>query len=412
MNQAQVDIIVGSQPDNNEKGRRNYFGTVYRLIDQFGPISRIELSRLSHLAPASITKIVREMREAKLIQENEFQAVGNRGRPAIGLILNTAAWHYLSVCISQGAITLALRDFSHEIIQEQHLPLLQNHNHPLLEDIVAKITPFFSQDQNKTHSVAAIAITLSGIINVRSGIVHRMPFYQVEDMPLGSVLKKLTGLPIYIQHDIHAWTLAESLSGASRGIKNLINVVIDRYVGAGVISNGRLLFSSNHISADIGHIQVESDGKPCYCGNSGCLETIATIDSILNFAQFYETLSSKSLLHNQILNVNAFCNAVQTGDGFSREIIIKTGRRIGRILALMVNIFNPQKILIGSPLNRIADIFYPVIDSCIRQQSLPAYSEKLTIEPTTFSNLGTMSGAAVIKNALYDGSLLIKLLHS
>lgn len=77
----------------------------------------------------------------------------------------------------------------------------------------------------------------------------------------------------------------------------------------------------------------------------------------------------------------------------------------------MVNLFNPQKILIGSPLSKAADILFPVISDSIRQQALPAYSQHISVESTQFSNQGTMAGAALVKDAMYNGSLLIRLLQ-
>ena len=87
------------------------------------------------------------------------------------------------------------------------------------------------------------------------------------------------------------------------------------------------------------------------------------------------------------------------------------GTHVGRILAIMVNLFNPQKILIGSPLSKAADVLFPAIADSIRQQALPAYSKNMVVESTQFSNQGTMAGAALVKDAMYNGSLLIRLLQ-
>lgn len=87
------------------------------------------------------------------------------------------------------------------------------------------------------------------------------------------------------------------------------------------------------------------------------------------------------------------------------------GNNVGRILVSMVNLFNPQKILIGSPLSQAADILFPAISACINQQALPAYSKNIVVESTQFSNQGTMVGAALVKDAMYNGSLLIRLLQ-
>ncbi|MDA3131208.1 MULTISPECIES: sugar metabolism global transcriptional regulator Mlc [Enterobacteriaceae] len=404
-------MVADSQPGHIDQIKQTNAGVVYRLIDQLGPVSRIDLSRLAQLAPASITKIVREMIEAHLVQETEIQEPGSRGRPAVGLMVETEAWHYLSVRINRGEINLALRDLSSKLVVEEQLALPQQDQQPLLERIIAHIDQFFIRHQQKLERLTAIAITLPGIIDTENGVVHRMPFYDVQEMPLGPALENRTGVPVFIQHDISAWTMAESLFGASRGARDVIQVVIDHNVGAGVVTDGRLLHAGSSSLVEIGHTQVDPYGKRCYCGNHGCLETIASIDSVLELAQQRMNQSMGSMLHGQPLNVDTLCEAALKGDLLARDIIVGVGTNVGRILAIMVNLFNPQKILIGSPLNRASDILFPAIADCIRQQALPAYSRNTVVESTQFTNQGTMAGAALVKDAMYTGSLLIRLLQ-
>ncbi|EDQ1230595.1 ROK family transcriptional regulator [Salmonella enterica] len=327
-------MVADSQPGHIDQIKQTNAGAVYRLIDQLGPVSRIDLSRLAQLAPASITKIVREMLEAHLVQELEIKEAGSRGRPAVGLMVETEAWHYLSIRISRGEIFLALRDLSSKLV--------------------------------------------------------------VED---------------YIQHDISAWTMAEALFGASRGARDVIQVVIDHNVGAGVITDGHLLHAGSSSLVEIGHTQVDPYGKRCYCGNHGCLETIASVDSVLELTQLRLNQSMSSMLHGQPLTVDSLCQAAMQGDLLAKDIISGVGAHVGRILAIMVNLFNPQKILIGSPLSKAADILFPAIADSIRQQALPAYSRNTVVESTQFTNQGTMAGAALVKDAMYNGSLLIRLLQ-
>lgn len=401
-------MVADSQPGHIDQIKQTNAGAVYRLIDQLGPVSRIDLSRFAQLAPASITKIVREMLEAHLVQETEIQEPGSRGRPAVGLMVETEAWHYLSLRISRGEIHLALRDLSSKLVVEEQLELPLQHAQPLLTRIIEHIDQFFIRHQHKLERLTAIAITLPGIIDTENGIIHRMPFYDdVKDMPLGEALANHTGVSVYIQHDISAWTMAESLFGASRGARDVIQVVIDHNVGAGVITDGRLLHAGSSSLVEIGHTQVDPYGKRCYCGNHGCLETIASVESVLELAP----KSMSSMLHQQQLSVEWLCQAAQQGDLLARDIITGVGAHVGRILAIMVNLFNPQKILIGSPFNQASDILFPAISDCIRQQALPAYSRHIAVESTQFSNRGTMAGAALVKDALYNGSLLIRLLQ-
>ncbi|WP_312947268.1 sugar metabolism global transcriptional regulator Mlc [Superficieibacter sp.] len=405
-------MVAESQPGHIDQIKQTNAGAVYRLIDQLGPVSRIDLSRLAQLAPASITKIVREMLEAHLVQETEIQDPGSRGRPAVGLMVETEAWHYLSLRINRGTVQIALRDLSSKRVAEEELALPLDDPEPLLTRIITHIDQFFIRHQHKLERLTAIAITLPGIIDTENGIVHRMPFYEdVKDMPLGETLENHTGVPVYIQHDISAWTMAELLFGASRGARDVIQVVIDHNVGAGVITDGRLLHAGSSSLVEIGHTQVDPWGKRCYCGNHGCLETIASIESVLELAQVRMSQSMSSMLHQQPLSVASLCEAAQQGDLLAKDIISGVGTHVGRIIAIMVNLFNPQKILIGSPFNQASDILFPAIADCIRQQALPAYSKQISVESTQFSNQGTMAGAALVKDAMYNGSLLIRLLQ-
>lgn len=404
-------MLAEGQPGHIDQIKQTNAGTVYRLIDRCGPISRIELARRAELAPASITKIVREMLEAHLVQETEFQEAGSRGRPAVGLMLDTQSWHFLSVRIGNGDITLSLRDLSSKVVAEDRCSLSLGEQETLLSCIIAKIDAFFIRHQNKLERLTAIAITLPGIINARSGIVHRMPFYQISDMPLGPELEKRTGLPVYIQRDICGWTLAESLFGAAQDVQNVIQVVIDHQVGAGVITGGRLLHNGSSRMVEIGHIQIDPLGKQCYCGNHGCLETVASSDNLLDLAASRLKNNESASLRVSSLTLEKLCEAALAADPLANELITGVGQSVGRIVAIMVNLFNPQKILIGSPLNRVKGILFPAIIDCIRRQALPVYSQQIEVEPTQFDNSGTMPGAALIKDALYSGNLLVKLLQ-
>ncbi len=137
-------VVAENQPGHIDQIKQTNAGAVYRLIDQLGPVSRIDLSRLAQLAPASITKIVREMLEAHLVQELEIKEAGNRGRPAVGLVVETEAWHYLSLRISRGEIFLALRDLSSKLVVEEAQELALKDDSPLLDRIISHIDQFLS----------------------------------------------------------------------------------------------------------------------------------------------------------------------------------------------------------------------------------------------------------------------------
>lgn len=147
---------------------------------------------------------------------------------------------------------------------------------------------------------------------------------------------------------------------------------------------------------EIGHTQIDPDGRRCYCGNRGCLETVAGMESILEHTRQRLKRQPDSVLNDVPLSVERLCSAALAGDRVAQEIITGVGLNVGRILVMMVNLFNPEKILVGSPLNGAASFLYPVMQRCIQQQSLPDYSRQIQIQATRFSHHGTMPGAALV----------------
>lgn len=343
-------MVADSQPGHIDQIKQTNAGAVYRLIDQLGPVSRIDLSRFAQLAPASITKIVREMLEAHLVQETEIQEPGSRGRPAVGLMVETEAWHYLSIRISRGEIHLALRDLSSALVVEEQLELALQHVQPFASRLLDQVDQFFIRHQKKLERLTAIAVTMPGIIDTEHGIIHRMPFYEdVKDMPLGEILANHTGVSVYIQHDISAWTMAESLFGASRGARDVIQVVIDHNVGAGVITDGRLLHAGSSSLVEIGHTQVDPYGKRCYCGNHGCLETIASVESVLELAQIRMAKSMSSMLHQQPLSVESLCQAALQGIYWRGTLSVASGTTLDGFWRLWLTSLTRRKSLSALP---------------------------------------------------------------
>ncbi|OWO82560.1 transcriptional regulator [Photorhabdus luminescens] len=401
---------MDGQPGHVDQIKQINIGTVYRLIDQYGPISRIELSKKAQLAPASITKIVRELIDAHLVMETEFVDLGFRGRPATGLKLDSESWHFLCVSIHLGSLILGLRDLSSKLIVEDILPLPINKKKSFLDSIIDEIDAFFGRYQSRLERLTAISITINAIVDPSKGLIHSFPYYQVQELPIGEYLHRRTGLPVFVQHEITAWTIAESLYGAAKNCQNIIQMVIDEHVGVGVIIAGQTLHAGNRGVMEIGHIQAEPDGKRCYCGNVGCLETVVGISHILSRVKRQLTVVPDSLLNSEPLTIESFCQAVNNGDTLAIDIIRDIGVKIGHIIAIMVNLFNPEKILMGSPLNTSQQVLYPVINECIQRHALPAYSKQIELVATKFNNSGTLSSVASVKKALYDGSLLINLM--
>lgn len=400
-----------AQPGHIDHIKRNNAGSVYKLIDQYAPISRIELSKRSQLAPASITKITRELIEAHLIKETAIQESSNRGRPAIGLVPANEGWQFLSMRLGRGYMTIALHEQGGDILVEERQNLDVLHQDEVLKKLIEEIHSFFARHVSELDRITAIAVTLPGLVNAETGVVLQMPYYEVHNLELGPAIHDATGLPVFIGNDTRSWALAEKLFGNSRDVANSLLVSIHHGVGAGIVLDNMVLSGRMGNVGELGHIQIKPYGKRCFCGNHGCLETVASLKAVIEQVELRLREGHPSSLHGKVLTIEGICDAAVSGDTLARQIIVELGHHLGQAIAIMVNLFNPDKVLIGGEFNRAKSVLYPAIMECIRTQSLPLYNKGLVIEQSCFYTQATMPGAALVKQAMYDGHLLMKLIE-
>ena len=169
--------MIVTKPGHIDHIKQNNVGVVYELIDRHGPISRIELSKLSQLAPASITKITRELLQAHIITEVEFnQNLSlSRGRPAIGLQISRLAWQFISIRLYQDHVFIALHQIDGLGLIEERYPLECRAQNDLLNELFELIRLFSDKYNDTIEKVCAIAVTVSGLVNQMSGNVIQMP---------------------------------------------------------------------------------------------------------------------------------------------------------------------------------------------------------------------------------------------
>ena len=397
------------QPGHIDVIRQVNAGTVYRLIDGYGPVSRIALSRLSRLAPASITKIIRDLLEAQLVRECVLNEPGLRGRPATGLVLASESWHFLVLRVSGRSLHITLRDLSGREVAASRQDLPEDPATAIPDYFSETIGAFFSRHNALTERMTAITIILPGVIDAARGTVHRIPYYHARDIPLAQILSQRTGLTIYLQQDVKASLLAEHFFGAAKGSDDIIYLVAGRQIEVAVISSGTLLHKNSPAQAEMGHIIMDPGGQLCDYGHHGCLNTLAGSELLTERWRQQNTEPGNSL--HPGTEMAALCHAAISGHQPSQAMIRESGKQIGRGLAMLVNLFNPEYILIDSVLNNAAEFFYPILRSTIEKESVVRRSTPLMIKPATVTGADTRPGTALIKEALYSGELLHRLLQ-
>ncbi|GGA93576.1 ROK family protein [Agarivorans gilvus] len=393
---------------NVDKVKQVNTAAVYGMIDQQGPISRVKIAEQSQLAPASVTKITRQLLATGLIKEVAQQA-STGGRRAISLMTEQANYYFVSVRLGRGEMDISLFDLSG--ISHAHCckTMTETEQQALVDDLLTQIDQFIQQQVDSSAKLIAVALTLSGLVNPGEGIVVYTPHYQLRDCPLAKYIEQRFGLPAYIGNDTRAKALAEHYFGATKDCLDSILITVHNGTSAGIIVNGRVFMSQHRDVGEIGHIQVDPLGEKCQCGNVGCLETIVSNNAIVKRIEKLIAQGRPCLLSTPF-NINDVCQAANQGDTLCKQVLVQVATVLGNSIAICINLFHPQKIVLGGEIMASEAILLPTIQQCVEHQALSSFSENLPITVAHFQNSPTIGGLALVKRALLDGSLLLRLI--
>ena len=274
----------GGQIGNVDLVKQLNSAAVYRLIDQQGPISRIQVADVSQLAPASVTKITRQLLERGLIKEVAQQA-STGGRRAISLTTEVEPFHSIAVRLGRDYIQLSLHDLGGRELAFVQEDLNYSDQSDLMEGLLTTLKSFVAEQQYQIDQLIAIGITLPGLVNPTTGVVEYMPNTDIDNLALSDIIRDTFHVACFVGNDVRGMALAEHYFGASQDSQDSILVSVHRGTGAGIIVNGQVFLGHNRNVGEIGHIQIDPLGEQCQCGNFGCLETVAANPAIVERVQ-------------------------------------------------------------------------------------------------------------------------------
>ena len=267
---------------------------------------------------------------------------------------------------------------------------------PFFEELSATIREALSA---ATVRIEALSVSIGGPLNVLEGIVQSPPNLPGwNNIPLKRLLKRQFSLPVYVEHDGNAGALAEFYFGAGKGCRNLVFLTMGTGFGAGLILDGRLYRGANDTAGEIGHIRIAEEGPLCY-GKSGSLEGFGSGTGMAKLAcTMFPALWGES---SGVLDVYA---SFKSGSKEARQVFEHAGLYLGRAFAMIADLLNPERIILGGLGMRIGDAFLPKAEEVFKKEALPQTYEICSIVP---AQLGEQIGdVAALCAALDQGALL------
>jgi len=354
--------------------------TLLNLIRLYGPVSRTKLADYISISIPAISNHVTELLEAGIIKEVGSKQ-SNGGRKAVLLDMNKEYGYTICIDFGQDIFRIAAININNEILEKRILPSkeLGDKNTGLIK--IQSMIEEINQKISIHATLLGIGIGISGIINYQNNKLVIMPnLKEWENVDLVATFHDLFKVPVFIDDSARMMALWESVLPGNGRYQDLVFVSVGAGIGTGIIVSGKLLRGVNGGAGELGHIIVEEGGLPCGCGNRGCLEQYASVTSMVNRAKnaIKDGVMSSILTYanNDINQIDSFCleKALKDQDKLAYTIIIEAGNYLGIGLSKIVNLLNPEYIILGGGGMNISSIIF---DELIRSANLRAMSTSM-----------------------------------
>ncbi len=375
---------------------------IVHTLRYHGPLGRSELARHLGVPRSQLTRCLAELSKSGLIHEPGL-APSTGGRKARLLEINSRAGYIVAADLGATSLDVAITDL-HVTVLGREARALDVAEGPtiVLETVTETARRLMRKLGIAPQQVLGVGMGVPGPVDYNQGRTVSPPIMPGwNQFPIKAHLSETFGCPSYVDNDVNIMALGEQFAGLGRGVDNFIYVKIGTGIGAGIVVDGRLYRGSDGCAGDIGHIAVDGADVLCRCGNAGCLEALAGGPGIARRARALAE-AGRAPLVAEFLKDRADLTSVDVGqlaakgDPGAMEVIRDTGRLVGKVLASIVNMFNPSLIVIGGGVAQIGDLLLASIREGVYRRSLPLATRNLRIERSTVDPLTGVLGAAVL----------------
>ena len=359
-----------------------------------------DLAKELDLSVPTVTKFISEMCEEGYINDyGKLETSGGRHPSIYGL--NPESGYFIGVDIKKFAINIGLINFKGDMLElNMNTPYKFENTQEALERLCDLIKNFIKETEVNKDKIMNICINISGRVNPESGYSFSM--FNFSEQPLAEVLAKKIGFPVCIDNDTRAMTYGEYMKGNVTGEKNIIFVNISWGLGIGIIIDGKIYTGKSGFSGEFGHVNVFDNEIICHCGKKGCLETEASGSAFhrifLERIKNGETsiLSNRLKEKNKPLTLDELIEAACKEDPLCIEIVEEIGQKLGKQIAGLINIFNPEMVIIGGTLSLTGDYITQPIKTAVRKYSLNLVNKDSVIVTSKLKDKAGIIGACML----------------
>jgi len=369
---------------------------VLDMIRRGGRISRTDLARRSQLTKPTVSAIVEDLIAGGVVQEVGYgKAVASGGRRARLLQFNDASAAYLGLRVGVKVTAVAIADARGQIRATRELPTIYGDARGMLARALDVVNETFEAAEIPRDRLQAVGVTVPGLVDAGSGVCVVGPNVGWQQVPVRDIVGQALNVPVVVQNATNAGAIAEGQIGAAQGYRSYVWVHVGSELGAGIVLDGRPFYGRSGFSGEIGHCQVADSGIQCACGAVGCLDTLASGRALERRAREAIEQGQKTTLAElgRPLEVADLVNAAAAGDELSVSLFESAGTYLGKALAYLQNILNPEIVVLGGRVVEAGDLLLSPARRAAQQHASRA--ERVPIVPSVLKERSGIVGAVL-----------------
>lgn len=385
--------------------REQNLSAVLKLIYGQAPISRAQLATKTGLNKSTVSSLVEDLLDRKLIHESGMNSNG-AGRPATLLEINPLVGAVIGVELGVDFVAVVLTDFVGAVLwrRQIHADAAESQDETIGETRVLVDTAI-EVCREKQLRILGLSFSIPGTVDLEKGVLIFAPNLNWRDVPIRDLFSS-TGLKVFIENDANAAAVGEHLFGVAQDLRDFIFVFAGVGIGGGLFLNDQLYRGRGGYAGEIGHttILAQPFQQACHCGHLGCWETYVNQASIIRRVQSRLDASKDggslipSLMEQQHspLSLSIIKQAADVGDRFALDSLSEAGAAMGSGIASLVNVLNPEKIILGGSVSVAGDYLMPSILSSVDKQAMHEIVVQTEIKLSAFGADASLIGAAAV----------------
>lgn len=399
-----------------ELGNATPTGVMYKNVNlkkkiisyfaNFGNATIAELCKELSLSPPKISKLLNELMEDELVQDHgKINSTGGRKPNLYGLIPDSG--FFLGIDVKSHHINIGLTDFQKKPIKiTEKFPYRLHNNKESFDELCRIINNFVKDLPVPRKKILGAGINLSGRINYATG--YSYSFFNFQENPLSEILESQIGIRVFLENDSKAMAYGEFCAGIVKDEKDVLFLNLDYGLGMGILIDSHLYYGKSGYSGEFGHIPLFENEIICHCGKKGCLETEASGWALIRMVKEKLEEGSSSLITQknvapEDITLENIIDAANNDDVLAIELIAKIGDKLGRGIASLINIFNPELVILGGSLASTEEYLRLPIKSAINKYSLSLMNNDTQLKISKLGNQAGVIGACLlVRNKLLE----------